>query len=85
MYYAQALGIGNTESWYHIFDTKAGRDRWVNNKEEAYRFFENRRSVTTKDPGLRRVIYEAKRVTEGDSDYEDMLHYHYEEEEISDC
>lgn len=70
-----------TGTYYHVFDSREGRDRWVQNTTEATEYGERREALLSKDKNLRRLKYGAERVEDGDSDYEDELYYHYKAEE----
>ena len=70
-----------TGTYYHIFDSRNGRDTWVQNTAEAKEYGETREVLPSSDRELRRLIYASERVTDGDSDYDDELYYHYQNEE----
>jgi hypothetical protein len=63
----------STGVWYHVFDSRDGRDTWVQNKAEAAEYGETREVLSSKDATLRSYLRDEREGWES-------LSYHYKDE-----
>jgi hypothetical protein len=68
------VGYYQTGVWYHVFDSREGRDAWVQNKAEAAEYGETREVLSSKDTLLRSYLRDEREGWES-------LSYHYKDDE----